>query len=247
MIYYFAANYAGISQHELWSDWSRYEYAIKKCFTELGPWDIYYNICPVSPAAYQACLLMKVKYPGKDLPEDSICQFDEYEVMQPEDYDWILNYQGMESLIYMRHSARIMSRFMPEYARNDWKSQAGILKEILKNFWVWRGHFKWFRDQGAAILSGSMSESPFDQFSMSRSMQPFSLDLIDRPEKVLAAARRLARPFAKNHVWFSRISGVPRMLVYVHRSSNDFVSPRMFEDISLPPLMEICETLSSRV
>jgi hypothetical protein len=70
MIYYFAANYAGITMRELWSDWAKYESAIRKCYRELGPWEIYYNICPVSPLAYQACLMMKVKYPGKDLPQD---------------------------------------------------------------------------------------------------------------------------------------------------------------------------------
>ena len=60
MIYYFAAFYAGITVHELWSDWKKYEMAIQKCYNELGPWDVYYNICPVSPEAYQTCLLMKV-------------------------------------------------------------------------------------------------------------------------------------------------------------------------------------------
>ena len=44
MIYHFAAKYAGITVHELWSDWSKYEQAIKKCYLERGQWDIYYNL-----------------------------------------------------------------------------------------------------------------------------------------------------------------------------------------------------------
>ena len=44
MIYYFAAFYANITVHELWSDPQKYDYAINKCFAELGPWDIYYPI-----------------------------------------------------------------------------------------------------------------------------------------------------------------------------------------------------------
>jgi len=243
MIYYFAAKYAGITVYELWSDWSKYEYAIKKCFLELGPWDIYYNICPFSPIGYQACLLMKVKYPGLELDPDNICQFDEREMMKSEDYDWILSRHGPEFLVYIRHTAHILSKFIPELAKDNWLSQAKLALISARNFWVWRWHFRWWKSQGVAILSGTMSESPFDQFSMSRSMQPFSLDLIDRPEKVKSAAARLSRSFAQNHILLSKISGVPRMLIYVHRSSADFISPRMFAEISLPPLKEICEIL----
>ena len=243
MIYYFAAFYAGITVHELWSDWRRYEMAIQKCFHELGPWDIYYNICPVSPTAYQACLLMKVKYPGVDLAADNICQFDEYEMMQPEDYDWILSYAGPEFKLFTDHTLHILAKFMPEYAAQDWKAGARLLWKIAENFLRWRLHFRWWKAQGVAVLSGSMSESPFDQFSMSRSMQPFTFDLVDRPEKVKAAARRLARSFARTHLGLTRLSGIPRMLLYVHRSSADFISPKIFAEISLPALQEICEIL----
>lgn len=243
MIYYFAANYAGITMHELWSDWAKYESAIRKCYNELGPWDIYYNICPVSPTAYQTCLLMKVKYPGVDLGKDNICQFDEREFMTPEDYDWILNYHGAEFMLYSEHTFRTLAKFMPEYKNLGVAARAKFYWAVVKNFLVWRKHFKWWKDQGVAVLSGSMSESPFDQFSMSRSMEPFSLDLIDRPEKVKAAAKKLSRSFAQMHINLCRVSGVKRMLLFVHRSSNDFISPKMFEEISLPPLQEICELM----
>jgi len=243
MIYYFAANYAGISMHELWSDWKKYEYAIKRCYFELGPWDIYYNICPFSPVAYQSCLLMKVKYPGVDLDPDNICQFDEYEMMREEDYDWILNYNGPDALLFNDHTLRIISKFMPEFAVGKWRGRVKLAWEVLRNFIAWRVHFRWWKARGVAILCGSMSESPFDQFSMSRSMEPFSLDLIERPEKVRAAALKLAPSFAQTHINLARISGVKRMLIYVHRSSADFISPRMFAEISLPALREICETM----
>jgi len=242
MIYYFAAFYAGITVYELWSDWGKYEAAIRKCFNELGPWDIYYNICPVSPAAYQACLLMEVKYPGVDLEPDNICQFNEYEMMTPEDYDWILDYKGMESMLFNDHTLHIMSKFMPEF-KEGWGGRLRLGWKIAENFLRWRLHFRWWRERGVAILSGSQSETPFDQFSMSRSMQPFTFDLMDRPEKVKAAAKRLARPFARTHIGLTKLSGVPRLLIYVHRSSTDFISPKIFEDISLPSLKEICETL----
>ncbi len=243
MIYYFAAFYSGITVHELWSDWSKYNMAIKKCWDDLGPWDIYYNICPVSPEAYQACLMMKVRYPGVDLPAGEICQFDEYEMMKPEDYDWIINYHGPDFLLHIDYTVHILGRFMPRFANPGWKSRLWLAWKIAENFLKWRAHFRWWRERGVAVLSGSQSETPFDQFSMSRSMQPFTYDLFDRPEKVKAAAERLARPFAQTHIGMTRLSGVPRMLIYVHRSSNDFISPRIFEEMSLPSLKQICETL----
>lgn len=243
MIYYFAANYAGISVHELWSDWNKYEQAIKKCFLELGPWDVYYNICPYSPTAYQACLMMKVKYPGVELEADNICQFDEYEMMTPDDYDWILDYKGPESMLVMDHTMHILGKFMPRYAKGGWGARIKLGYEIAVNFLKWRSHFKWWKKRGVAVLCGSMSESPFDQFSMSRSMEPFSVDLIDRPEKVKKAALRLGKPFAETHIGITRITGVDRVIIFVHRSSNDFISPTMFEEISLPALREICEAM----
>jgi hypothetical protein len=243
MIYYFAANYAGITMPELWSDWGKYEYAIRKCYTELGPWDIYYNICPYSPIAYQSCLMMKVKYPGKDLPADSICQFDEYEMMQPDDYDWLINYHGPGFMLYSEYTLELLSRFMPEFAKKGLAARLRLYAAILKNFLVWRKHFQWFQAQGVAVLCGTMAEAPFDHFSMARSMQPFSLDLMDRPEKIKLAGPRLVPSFVQTHALFAKITGVPRMLIYVHRSSTDFVSPKMFAEISLPPLKEVCERL----
>jgi len=243
MIYYFAAFYAGITVHELWSDWDKYEMAIRKCYNELGPWDVYYNICPTSPEAYQACLLMKVKYPGLDLEPDNICQFEEYEMMTPEDYDWVLNFKGIEATLFAEHTTHILEKFMTGYEKMTRARQLKIFYKVVENFVKWRIHNRWWKERDVAILSGTQSETPFDQFSMSRSMQPFTYDLYDRPEKVKAASLRLARPFALTHYLNTKISGIPRMLIYVHRSSTDFVSPKMFEEISLPSLQIICETL----
>lgn len=242
MIYYFAAFYAGITVHELWSDWKKYEMAIKKCFNELGPWDIYYPICPPSPEVYQAALLMKVKYPGVDLPPDEICQFDEYEMMTPEDYDWILNYKGFNPMFFREFRLHMLSKFAPGF-KEDMRSRARLLYRQLEAVVKIRPHFSWFRNRGVAMLAGPMSEAPFDQFSMSRSMMPFTYDLADRPEKVKAAADRLAPAFARDQVLASKAVGVPRVLVFVHRSSTDFLSPHIFEEMSLPSLKTICEIL----
>jgi len=243
MIYYFAAFYAGMTVHELWSDWKKYELAIQKCFRELGPWDIYYNICPLSPLAYQASLMMKVKYPGVELPPDNICQFDEQEFMKPADYDWILDYDGPEFMFHIRYTTHVLARFMPELAKEGIREQSSVFAAIVRNMLAWRRHFKWWRKRGVAILLSTIAEAPFDQFSMTRSLQPFSLDLIDRPDKVKAAALRLARPWAQTHHLLARLSGVPRVIVALHRSANSFISPKMFADFSLPPLSVICEYL----
>ena len=37
MIYLFAAQYAGITTYELWSDPGKYRMAIEKCYNDLGP------------------------------------------------------------------------------------------------------------------------------------------------------------------------------------------------------------------
>jgi uroporphyrinogen-III decarboxylase len=74
-------------------------------------------------------------------------------------------------------------------------------------------------------------------------MMPFTFDLTDRPEKVKTAVDRLTPLFGRDHSFFAKAMGVPRVLVFVHRSSTDFISPRIFEEISLPSLKVICEIL----
>jgi hypothetical protein len=89
-IYYFAAKYAGITTHELWSEPPKYRAAMDLCFEELGPWDIHYPVNPRYPEVYTFIMPMKARWPGIDLEEDSLCQLVEGELMKEEDYERVI-------------------------------------------------------------------------------------------------------------------------------------------------------------
>jgi uroporphyrinogen-III decarboxylase len=246
MIYYFAAFYSGISVYELWSDPKKYAFAIDKCFHDLGPWDIYYPINPVNPTAYVFILPMKIKYPGIDLPPDNICQVIEEEIMTADEYGSIVQGGAPGAFLkYLNFMLTLACRVQREPVKGLW-AKIGIFRRLLQQVPAWREEFKKWRERGVAIQHGLCAEAPFDTFSMSRGVVDFSYDLMERPEKLYEAAMTLSDGYVKLADYFTRLTGVRRMLVFCHRTSNDFMSPKHFKEYAFPPLKKIVDGLVAR-
>ena len=246
MIYYFAAFYAGITVHELWSDPRKYDYAIDKCYDELGPWDIYYPINPVNPEAYVFILPMKIKYPGIDLPADNICQVIEEAIMTSDEYAEIANSAVPTALLkYLNFMLTLACRVQRE-PQKGLAAKLRILRRLLQQAPAWRKEFTKWRERDVAVQHGLCAEAPFDTFSMSRGVFDFSYDLMDDPEPIAEAAAALADGYVGLGDRFTRLTGVRRMLVFCHRSSNDFISPKHFEQYAFPSLKRIVEGLVAR-
>jgi len=246
MIYYFSAFYAGITVHELWSDPKKYAYAIDKCYRDLGPWDIYYPINPVNPTAYVFILPMKIKYPGIDLPPDNICQMIEEEIMTADEYAGFAQSRAPGALLkYLDFMLTLACRVQREPV-DGLGAKLGILGKLLQQIPAWREEFKKWRQRGVAIQHGLCAESPLDTLSMSRGVVDFSYDLMERPEEIREAAMALSDGYVRVTDYFTRLTGVRRALVFCHRTSNDFMSPRHFKEYALPPLKRIVGGLVDR-
>jgi hypothetical protein len=245
MIYYFAAFYAGISVYELWSDPQKYAYAIDKCFSELGPWDIYYPINPVNPNAYVFVLPMKIKYPGVDLPPDNICQVIEEDIMGGDEYLHLSNHFLPPLYRYLNFMLTLAGK-VQRHPATDIFTKIRIFSKLLQQRKYWREEFQKWEARGVAIQHGLCAEAPFDTFSMSRGVVDFSYDLMERPEQIRDAALALSEGYVRLSDRFSRWTGIRRILVFCHRTSNDFMSPRHFKEYALPPLKLIVEGLISR-
>jgi hypothetical protein len=246
MIYYFAAFYAGITVHELWSDPKKYAYAIDKCYRDLGPWDIYYPINPVNPTAYVFILPMKIKYPGIDLPPDNICQTIEEEIMGADEYAGFARSRAPGALLkYLDFMLTLACRVQREPV-DGIGAKLGILRKLLQQIPAWREEFKKWRQRGVAIQHGLCAESPLDTFSMSRGVVDFSYDLMERPDDIREAAMALSDGYVRVTDYFTRLTGVRRALVFCHRTSNDFMSPKHFREYALPPLKRIVDGLVGR-
>lgn len=242
-IHYFAAKYAGITTHELWSEPAKYRLAIDKCYRELGPWDIYYPTNTRYPEVYTFIMPMKARWPGIDLPADSICQLLEEEIMKAEDYAWTSDVAGSwPSLAYFPFFLKMIARSW-DHVDEGWRSWAYVLPRLLVHLAGWRREFDAFRKRGVAVLYGFLPEAAFDSFSLARGLLPFVRDCRDRPGEVARAADDLTESYYFITRLITLLMGVPRVEIFLHRSSNDFLSPKMFAELSFPSLKRLVDKL----
>ena len=99
-------------------------------------------------------------------------------------------------------------------------------------------------DRGVTLLwSFGPLEMPFDTFSLARGLLPFTRDVYQNPEEIKEAADAMVEGclfILKSAV---RLLGIKRVMVALHRSSNDFISPDQFTRYSLPSLKTLVERL----
>jgi Uroporphyrinogen decarboxylase (URO-D) len=242
-IYYFAAFYAGITVYELWSDPAKYRMAIEKCLRDLGPWDVYYPVNPRYPELYTFIMPMKAKWPGRELPENSIHQLLEEEIIKVEDYQWISELNRKVSwFTYIPFYLRIIGRAWDNIGEG-WRPYTYMLPRLLRHLATWRYEFEMMKRKGVTTLYGFLPEAAFDTFSLGRGLTSFIHDLRERPEAVKLAAEELTGGYVFACRLITAITGVPRVEIFVHRSSNDFISPKTFKDISFPSLKALVERL----
>ena len=245
MLYNYAPFHTGIKASDYVTKPDVYMKSMRQVYEDLGPWDIYYNINPVSRLIDSFVLMMKLLYPGDDLPDNVMTQIEEYEYMKPEDYDEILKMSFYFADTIFR--AKMIPRFCKEAkgagSLRIWpKLGLGLLKQKI----FWNRDWRWFRDRGLAIQSGYQAEMPIDVFSMARAVVPFSMDLFQRPDTIRKAALRLAPSFAESAILIARFMGVHRVQCYLHRTSNSFISPKHFEQLVFPSVEEIvCRILDA--
>jgi len=233
MLYYFAPLYAKVPMSRYMTDRNLYLRVMQQVWKELGPWDLYYNVNPVSRFLYNFVMMMRVLWPGKELPEDDMAKVEELAYMSHEDYDWVLRTPERFSDIFFRSA--MMPRFCQEAEGLGMARVIGkVALDFIRQLFSWRKEFHWWRSQGAAIQIGYQAEMPFDTFSQARNVINFSMDLLQRSEKIGQASTHMARSFAELSIFLSKLFGVPTVQCYCHRSSNSFISPEQFKGLALP-------------
>lgn len=247
MIYYYAPYHTGTSMGEYLRNPATYKKVIHKVYEDLGPWDIYYNINPYSRLLYTYVMMMRSLWPGIDLPLDDVVQTEEFEYMHLEDYDEILKNSPLNIKVLSDFMFRL--RMLPRFSLDveGWGLPRLALKLVigyLQQVAFWRTDFRWWRDQGAVVQMGFQAEMPFDTFSQARNVINFSKDLFSVPDKIEKAATRIAYGYAAFSIMTAKyFMGVPRMQLYLHRTSNSFISPKQFENLAFPGMEIIVNKL----
>lgn len=244
LIHYFAAACAGYSCADLWWSRKKYRAAMKTCFDMVGPWDSSYLLDAASPEAYTWLVPMAMRVPGRELPDDSPAQFLEEEIMKRSDYEWMIKrYKRGDKLAFLA----LLTKLVRKANAPRLFGAGGVLRlvrDLARQARYYRQNTRIWKRLGVAMYYGGGLEAPFDTFSCTRSFEPFIHDLMEVPDLVAEAAMAAVPSFVIAAKWSFRASKVPRFMVLCHRSSNDFISPKMFRELAFPSLRKVCEKVS---
>lgn len=228
---HYAATYTGITNQELIEDGKKRIEAVIKTAVELGPWDITF----MGEMANLTLLMggpARLYLPGKELGKNEIHQYEEFELLTPDDYDLF------EKLGLFRFLREVGLRLYPHL--KGWKG----ISMMLSFAWEIRKHAKKVRANGIEPACGFILPGPlFEYFSIGRSMQKMCADLFDCPQKIKSAGKLWAEAMSSLAVKFSKFVGVHRVFIGLSRTSPAMISPRHFEEFILPELSYMINTI----
>ncbi len=224
---HFAATYAGISKARLMTDSEARIDAVLRTAHDLGPWDLTFVAETANAALLQRGVPLRVRLPGKDLPDDEIHQFEEQEILTPGDYDRVIE-KG-----FLPFTRDVVGRLYPEERRGALATLLGMLAMLRRA----RRARRRVERAGMEVACSLFAPGPLlEYFSFGRSMETMALDLYDYPEKVKAAGLRWAETFVEFALRLVSGIGVPRVVIGLSRTSPSVISPKHFEEFVWPGL-----------
>ena len=178
MDYKFPCRYKGVTQGEYFRNRRAGTQLLVEVFDELGGWDIVGGGGSTTRDRDIVEAPMKIKVPGRDLPEDDVIQWEEIEVVTEEDYDKIIEH-GWKQFIYDFYP-RFRGWDVTEYHT---RIEARAIREReaqrqAPNIWEKKGY---------PVFGGGDVFTPLMMLSCCRSMVKFTMDLYRIPDKVEAA------------------------------------------------------------
>ncbi len=264
---YLLAEYGGITHREQQDNWAKSQELLEKFACEFQPDTILglFN----NPRPSLALGDRMTKWPGYGLPDTGSFQFDEHEFMKGEDYDAFLDdpsdwairtylpraFGKLEGLQYLPPFG--MWAFghyhlgnLPMYASPPVQAALQALGEAIEIAVADGAKMGESIGRMAALgfpptfLAGSLIEAPFDFMSDTlRGMRGIMLDILRRPEKLLAAEEKALKFQLEFAISFSAATGLKVAFIPLHRGSDGFMSLPQFERFYWPQLKKMMLTL----
>ncbi len=246
----FTAKYAGYSVQEVTHDYELAFAAVRKCAAEFD-WDaVVTNMVYVWTGLTQAIGLKYYGVPGIDIPPDFGFQYREPPPdrawMQPEEYDALIDDPTafLFNVWLPRVSADVVAPGKPNTYRNNLSFLKGGMA-MLQYFNAFGGQVARLRTESGTVSAiAGILKAPFDIIADKlRGYVGLTLDMLERPGKVLAACEALAPHLL--HV--AMTSADPEKTVpigfWMHRGCVPFVNPAQFRSHYWPTLKPIIEEL----
>ena len=231
LIITYTGKLAGIKQAEIFSKVKSWRQAVDLAVKKIGAPDMGFAIFPRDVPFSEG---LRHRLPGRELGEDDLFQLIEEEVMLREDYERILK-DG-----FARWNLDYFLRLDPSLPRGGIGRTIVTLKFIRMGLRI-RGNAAQLDRLGILPAFYSACYPPFDFFSLARSVSKFSTDLFDCPELLQKACEASVGPTLATAMQSLMPTGGKRVCIYAMRSSVTFISPKMFEKMSLPYLKHMVE------
>jgi len=260
---YLLAEYGGITHQELQDNATKAQEILERFALEFEP-DTLMGLFN-SPRPSLALGDRMTKWPGAQLPASGSFQFDEHEFMKGEDYDAFLRDPGdwsirtylprafkeLEGLQYLPPLGMFAFGHynlgnLPMLAAPPVAAAVQALNKAIQAALQDGAGIGESTARLAALgfpptpLAGSLTEAPFDFMSDTlRGMRGIMLDMLRRPDKLLAAERVVLDFQLEFAINFSKATGLKAAFIPLHRGSDGFMSLPQFEKFYWPQLKEM--------
>jgi uroporphyrinogen-III decarboxylase len=265
---YMLAEIGGITKQELVDNPAKAQELLERAALEYQP-DTIFGTLPSDPRPNLLLGDRMTRWPGRGISPNAEFQFVESEFMKAEDYDDFLEdpadwgirvylprafsaLEGFADLAplgmhlfgtYNIFGAGALTAPKVAAAFQAYAKAAQIVDEDNK-----RGDKNTARMKKLGFpqgfVTGSIIEAPFDFMSDTlRGMRGIMLDILQRPEKLLAAEEKVSRFQLESAIDFSRATGIKRAFIPLHRGSDGFMSLPQFERFYWPQLKNMMLTL----
>jgi hypothetical protein len=249
----FTARYAGYTAQEVTHDYELAFAAARKCAADFD-WDaVVANMVYVWTGLTQAIGLKYYGVPGIDVPPEVGFQYREPPAeqawMRPEEYDALIDDPTgfLFNTWLPRVSADVIAPGQPNTYRNNLSFVKGGMA-MLQYFSSFGRQIQLLRSESGTVSAiAGILKAPFDIIADKlRGYVGLTLDMVERPEKVLAACEALAPHLL--HVALTSADPDKNVPIgfWMHRGCVPFIAPAQFRSHYWPTLRPIIEELWSR-
>jgi hypothetical protein len=265
---YMLAELGGITKQQLLEDPDRSQELLEQAALHFQP-DSIHGPMPNDATPYLILGDRMTAWPGHGLDENTQFQFVESEFMKAEDYDaflddptdWVIRkylpraFEKLDGFATMPPLSLFV--FGSYYLNNIGGFTSGALGESFRAFAkaaqaIADGVERMMRNHERMValgfpdgfIVGPTITAPFDAMSDAlRGMRGIMIDIMRRPEKILAAQDKLARLELEFAIDTCKATGMTRAFLPLHRGSDGFMSLKQFEKLYWKQLKDILVTL----
>lgn len=265
---YMLAEMGGITKQELHENQEKAQELLEKAALEYQP-DSIFGTIPGDPRPFLILGDRTAVFPGHGVEPNVQYQFVEREYMKADDYeafledsaDWAIRvyvprvFKALEAFARIPplglflagdvSTSRFVSLASPQLA-SAFQTFAKAIQTVAESTEVTVKNISRLAALGfpPGILAGTMLQAPFDMMGDTlRGMRGIMLDMIQRPDKLLAAEEKVSRFQLEYAINFAKATGMKSSFIPLHRGSDGFMSIRQFEKFYWPQLKNMLLTL----